>query len=141
LAKHVLGQVADVPAGGGRRFEVEGRAIAVFHVGSRFYALRDRCPHQGAPLSAGVILGTLTADSPGDYAFDDACAHVKCPWHGWEYDLATGQSWYDPARDRVRAYDVSVEPGRELVEGPYVAETIPISIEDDYLVIEMDGAR
>ena len=36
---------------------------------------------------------------------------IRCPWHGWEFDLRTGQSWFDPRAVRVRRYDVSVEPG------------------------------
>ena len=69
---------------------------------------------------------------------------VRCPWHGWEYDLATGQSWFDPRESRVRAYDVTVEPGSEICTatsrqpGPYVAETITISVEDDYVVIALN---
>jgi 3-phenylpropionate/trans-cinnamate dioxygenase ferredoxin subunit len=67
--------------------------------------------------------------------------HVRCGWHGWEYDLRTGQSSYDPEHDRVRAYEVSVEHGDALADGrrpgPYVAETVPISIEDDYVVVEV----
>ena len=43
---------------------------------------------------------------------------VKCPWHGWEFDIRTGKSWCDPSRVRVRQYPVAVKPGTELVEGP-----------------------
>jgi nitrite reductase/ring-hydroxylating ferredoxin subunit len=141
--KHVLGPVDSLPPGTQRRVEVGGRAIAVYNVDGRFFALRDVCPHQGAPLSAGVVVSVLTADRPGAYDFCPTRKHVRCPWHGWEYDLATGKSWYDPERDRVRAYEVGVEPGAKLVdglaEGPYVAETYPISVEDDYVVLEMSA--
>ena len=118
--------------------------MAVFNAAGRFYAVRDVCPHQGAALSQGVLVGELTACRPGEYSFHPERPHVKCPWHGWEYDLATGQSTYDPAHDRVRAYDVSVEPGADVVAatdggrvpGPYRVETLAISVEDDYVVIE-----
>ena len=40
---------------------------------------------------------------------------IRCPWHGWEFDLRTGQSWFDPRAVRVRRYDVSVEPGALVV--------------------------
>jgi 3-phenylpropionate/trans-cinnamate dioxygenase ferredoxin subunit len=139
--KHVIGPVDWLPPGTQRRVEVLGRAIAIFNVSGRFYALRDVCPHQGAPLSAGVVVSVLNADRPGEYDFCPNRKHVRCPWHGWEYDLATGQSWYDPERDRVRAYEVGVEPGEKLVDGlasgPYVAETFSISVENDYIVLEM----
>ena len=58
------------------------------------------------------------------------------PWHGWEFDIRTGQSWCDPTRVRARPYAVSVQPGTRLVAGPYVAETVPVSVENDYVVVE-----
>jgi 3-phenylpropionate/trans-cinnamate dioxygenase ferredoxin subunit len=61
---------------------------------------------------------------------------VKCPWHGWEFDIRTGKSWCDPARFRVRQYAVSVKVGRELVEGPYMAESFPVRVENNYVVVE-----
>jgi 3-phenylpropionate/trans-cinnamate dioxygenase ferredoxin subunit len=122
--------------------EVEGRGIAVFNTDGVFFALRDVCPHQGARLSAGQMVGTLTADRPGCYEYESDRKLVRCPWHGWEYELATGRSWFDPEHNRVRPYPVSVEKGKSLVgggrqPGPYEAETIRISVEDDYIVIEL----
>jgi 3-phenylpropionate/trans-cinnamate dioxygenase ferredoxin subunit len=139
LAKHVVAAAVDLPPGAQMRAEAAGRALAIFNVGGRLYAVRDVCPHKGAPLSSGVVVGTLTAPHPGEYRFDETCAHLRCPWHGWEYDLASGQSWYEADAKHVRTYPVSVEDGRTLVPGPYVAETIPVSIEGDYVVVEIGG--
>jgi 3-phenylpropionate/trans-cinnamate dioxygenase ferredoxin subunit len=142
VTKFVVGALAELPPGAQRRVEVEGRGIAIFNVDGSLYALRDICPHQGAPLSAGVVVGEVTAARPGRYEFSPA-KHVRCPWHGWEYDLATGQSSYDPSRDRVRSYEVSVERGEAIVgedgrvPGPFVADTVPISVENDYIVLEV----
>ena len=61
---------------------------------------------------------------------------IKCPWHGWEFDIRTGQSWCDPGKTRVRAYDASAIDGAELEQGPYVAETVPVEIDSAYVVIE-----
>jgi hypothetical protein len=61
----------------------------------------------------------------------------RCPWHGWEFDIHTGQSWCDPSKLRVKTYPVSVEPGADLVKGPYVAETYPVTVEDDYVLVEV----
>jgi nitrite reductase/ring-hydroxylating ferredoxin subunit len=72
---------------------------------------------------------------------------LACPWHGWEYDLATGQSFMGPGRGEAPAlsYDVRVLPGREIpgerVPGPYVAETVPVSVEQDYVVIDDSPVR
>jgi 3-phenylpropionate/trans-cinnamate dioxygenase ferredoxin subunit len=72
---------------------------------------------------------------------------IRCPWHAWEFDLRTGQSWFDPRRTRVKAYAADVRSGRQLlaeggerVAGPYVAETFPVSVEADYVVIELGHA-
>jgi 3-phenylpropionate/trans-cinnamate dioxygenase ferredoxin subunit len=62
---------------------------------------------------------------------------VRCPWHGWEYDLRTGQSWFDPASVLVRRYDVLVTPGSELQKGPYVAETFPVVVDQEYVLVEI----
>ena len=73
---------------------------------------------------------------------------LRCPWHGWEFDIRTGQSWFDPARVRVRSYDVTVtdappeadEPTHiGLERGPYVAETYPVAVERRHVVVEVPG--
>ncbi len=62
---------------------------------------------------------------------------LRCPWHGWEYDIRTGQSWCEPESVKARTYDVAVEPGATLAKGPFVAETFPVSVERDYVVVTM----
>jgi nitrite reductase/ring-hydroxylating ferredoxin subunit len=136
--RHVVCPVGELPAGERRIVTIGKRSIGVFNVGDRFYAVRNRCPHQGGPLCVGHILGNAVADVPGAAAVSNNPLRIACPWHGWEYDLATGQSYYNPRR-KVRSYPISVEPGAELTvaEGPYVAETFPISVQDDYVVVEL----
>jgi nitrite reductase/ring-hydroxylating ferredoxin subunit len=148
MAKFPIAPVDSFPPGTQRRVQVGRRAIAVYNVDGRFHALRDVCPHKGAALSAGTVVRSVTADQPGCYAYDESRVLVRCPWHGWEFDLATGQSWCDPVKQRTRPYPISVESGAVLAElqraqgarepGPYVAETIQISIENDYVVVELD---
>src|SRR5271155_4227281 len=98
MRRVVVGPVDTVPPGTHRRVEVEGRTIAIFNVDGRFRALRDVCPHQGAELSAGTVVCSVSAQQPGRYEYDETRVLVRCPWHGWEFDLATGQSWCDPLR-------------------------------------------
>ncbi|MCC2099053.1 MAG: Rieske 2Fe-2S domain-containing protein, partial [Hyphomicrobiales bacterium] len=62
---------------------------------------------------------------------------IRCPWHGWEFDIKTGQSWCDPKSVRARQFNVRVTHGEELVQGPYVAETLKVEKDGDYLVIEL----
>jgi 3-phenylpropionate/trans-cinnamate dioxygenase ferredoxin subunit len=78
----------------------------------------------------------VESKEPGDYCYSRRGEMVKCPWHGWEFDIRTGKSWCDPARLRLRQYPVAVKPGAELVEGPHVAESFPVRVENSYIVVE-----
>jgi nitrite reductase/ring-hydroxylating ferredoxin subunit len=78
----------------------------------------------------------VESDGPGRYCYSRPGEIIRCPWHGWEFDIRTGQSWCDPSRVRARRYAVSVERGGRLVAGPYVAETVPVTVENDYVVID-----
>ena len=79
------------------------------------HALVDRCIHQGGPLSRGRLQDAVDGDRPGEYREDTGRMIVKCPWHGFEYDVVTGCALFD-ARRRVRALSVREEDGRVLVE-------------------------
>jgi len=97
----------------------------------------NRCPHQGAALCEGPLIGLAQSSDPGEIKYTRLGEIIRCPWHGWEFDIRTGQSYCEPKRFRTRAYPVSVEPGTAVVKGPYVAETIKVSVENDYVVVEL----
>jgi 3-phenylpropionate/trans-cinnamate dioxygenase ferredoxin subunit len=137
MAKHVVAPVAEIPPGGRKLVDVKGRAIVVFNLGGEFFALSNRCPHRGGSLCAGRLTGLVESSEPGEYRYSRRGEIIRCPWHAWEFDIRTGKSWCDPAKLHVRRYAVSVEPGTQLVEGPYVAETFPVSVENDYVVVEL----
>lgn len=133
---HVVASVDDIPPGEHKLVEVSGRAIVVYNLGGEFFALNNRCPHRGGSLFHGVQTGLVESKAPGHYLLSRRGEMVKCPWHGWEFDIRTGKSWCDPARLRVRQYPVSVRSGTDLVEGPYVAESFPVRLENNYVVVE-----
>ena len=137
MSKHVVARVADVPPGGRKLVAVRGRPIAIFNLGGEFFGLLNRCPHQGGPLCDGLLTGLIEADEPGAYRYSRPGEIIRCPWHGWEFDIRTGQSWCDPAKVQVRNYKVEVAPGQRVVEGPYVAETVPVSVEEEYIVVDV----
>jgi 3-phenylpropionate/trans-cinnamate dioxygenase ferredoxin subunit len=133
---------------------LRGRSVAIFNVDGKLYALRDSCPHRGAPLSCGVLTGgSVSAPTPGHYVYDSTRRLLRCPWHGWEFDLETGQSWIEAQRLRVRSYEVAVEAGEALLDanieladisegssmvpGPYRAETFDISVDGAYVVVDI----
>jgi len=141
MASHVVAAVDEIPPGGRKIVEVDGRSIGVFNVGGEFFALRNRCPHQGGPLCLGQRVGLVTATVPGEYVYSRPGEMIRCPWHGWEFSLRTGRSWFNPAHTRVRSYRLEVRDAAELdtpIPGPYVAETYPVSVERRYIVVELD---
>jgi len=137
MAKHVVAAVSEIAPGGRKLVEVNGRAIVLFNLSGEFFALSNRCPHQGGALCEGRLTGLVESSEPGEYRVSRQGEILRCPWHQWEYDIRTGKSWCDPRSVRVRNFPVTVEPGARLVEGPYVAETFPVSVEDQYVVVEM----
>ena len=152
----VVCPVKEFPPGDRRIVQAGSRSIGVFRIEDHFYAIRNRCPHQGGPLCLGRLAPWAIADGPGEVRMDESPSLIACPWHGWEYDLETGQSFMGPGETRVKAYAVSVARGDELGEdarpaaplpegavrsgrepGPYVAETFPVYVEEDYVVVEV----
>ena len=137
MARHVVATVAELPPGSRKIVDVEGRSIGVFNVDGTFYALRNTCPHQAAPLCLGSIKGMALPSKPGEYLWAREGEILRCPWHGWEFDIRTGQSWCDPARLKAKRYAAAREPGAALAKGPYVAESFAVSVEEDYVVVEV----
>jgi nitrite reductase/ring-hydroxylating ferredoxin subunit len=134
---HVVARVSEVPPGERKRVEIGRRAIALFNLDGEFFAIGDTCPHEFGSLCKGKLVGLAESDEPGKYRLSRSGEFVKCPWHGWEFDIRTGQSYCDPAAVRVRSFDASVAKGEDIVKGPYVAETFPVTVEDDYVIIEV----
>ncbi len=152
MAKYAVATVDEIPPAGRKIVEVAGRSIGIFNVDGEFFALRNSCPHEGGPLCRGVLSGEVTSDMPGEYRYSRAGQILRCPWHGWEFDIRTGQSWFDPSKVRVRSYEVTIEPAPVIAPGdsgdppepgmepgPYVAETYEVTVERRQLVVEVPG--
>jgi nitrite reductase/ring-hydroxylating ferredoxin subunit len=137
MSKHVVATVAEIPPGGRKLVTVRGRPIAIFNLQGSFHGLLNRCPHQGGPMCEGIITGLVEARIPGEYRYTHQGEILRCPWHGWEFDIRTGQSRCDPEKVNLRLYPIEVAPGQTVVKGPYVAETIPVSVENDYVVVDV----
>jgi nitrite reductase/ring-hydroxylating ferredoxin subunit len=137
MTRHVVATVDQIPPGERLLVTVNGREIGIFNIAGEYFAVGNRCPHNGASLCEGRIVGLVEASEPGAYQFSRRGELVRCPWHGWEFDLRTGKSRCEPERTKVRSYDLTVEPGEALVEGPLRAETFPVSIEKQYVVLEV----
>jgi nitrite reductase/ring-hydroxylating ferredoxin subunit len=91
-----IAEIGDVPEGSGKVVTTEGRVLALFNVGGRFHAVDNTCPHRGGPLGEGDLSGTV----------------VTCPWHGWQFDVCSGESPHNP-RATVRRVSLEVQ-GNEI---------------------------
>src|SRR5262245_60749095 len=137
MSRQVVALASEVAPGSCKIVSARGRQIGLFNIGGEYFALSNRCPHKGAELCRGMIVGFVGSDGPGQYSLSRPGEFIRCPWHGWEFDIRTGQSWCDPNSVRARQFKVTVELGATLLKGPYVAETFPVTVEENYLVIDI----
>ena len=87
-----VASISELSVGSSKTVEVNGKAIALFNVGGKIYALDNTCLHQGGPLGEGLLEGEV----------------VTCPWHMWEFNVRTGEKVGEPSL-RVATYPVQVD--------------------------------
>ena len=134
LSAHVVCLEEDLPIGARKIVEINGTSIGVFNVAGDYYALLNRCPHKSAPLCRGLLTGLVSADKPYEYRVDREGEIIKCPWHGWEFDIKTGHSYISPHDIRVRTYPVGLESACDLLNNPSI-QTFPVTIEEELVVL------
>jgi NAD(P)H-dependent nitrite reductase small subunit len=94
-----VAEVGAIPSGQGIIVEVEGKQVAVFNCDGQYYATQNNCIHRGGPLAEGLLEGSI----------------VTCPWHGWEYDISTGDCLTNP-KAKIKSYPLKVEGNDILVD-------------------------
>lgn len=113
MARHTVCRLKDLrvgemmPANAGRARIVLSR---LENGDVRAYA--GRCPHQGAHLEYGCITDLTEAERPNEITVDKSCSVLRCPWHGFEFSLATGQAVVADERGRflkLRTYEVQID--------------------------------
>ena len=75
-----VARLADCPPGSALEVVAGEKVVAIFNVEGVLHALDGVCPHQGGPLGKGKLCGTV----------------VTCPWHGWQFDVCTGEHQLNP---------------------------------------------
>jgi nitrite reductase/ring-hydroxylating ferredoxin subunit len=115
LAKRWVACKADLGPGERRIVQVDGKSIGIFNVNGAYYALHNRCPHMAGPLCQGPVTGTARQTDRMEFIYERPGEIVRCAWHGWEFDIRTGQCL---ALDKIRArtYAVVVENGEVMVQ-------------------------
>jgi nitrite reductase/ring-hydroxylating ferredoxin subunit len=138
--KYIVGSTAEIGPGQRKIVEANGISIGVFNVNGTYYALRNRCPHQGAPLCQGSLTGTALPSNPGEYIWARHGEILRCPWHGWEFDVTTGRSVCNPGGVRVRAYEVTVDPLEQSTADP-VVESFPVTVQAGNVVLHLSAGH
>lgn len=113
---HRVATVEELQADGDRVIEeVAGQEIAVYRLDGELYAIANYCTHQGGPLCEGPTTGRLQTDENGDaLEYDDVESVVRCPWHGWRFEIPSGRS-LQSHRWSVPTYEVEVRDGSVYV--------------------------
>ena len=89
----------DVAPGQGKLLEVGGKTLALFNVDGTFHAIDNTCTHRGGPLAEGELDGTT----------------VICPWHGWRYNVTSGENELIPALPTEK-FEVQLQGDDVLVD-------------------------
>lgn len=95
-----IGALDDIPAQGARVVKTAEGCVAIFRTADdRVFAMEDRCPHKGGPLSEGIVHGD----------------RVTCPLHNWVFDMNSGQA-QGADEGMVRTFAAKVEGGRVFLD-------------------------
>ena len=114
----VVGPADSIPVGGVKLLPIGRYGVGVYNVGGTLHALANYCPHRGGPLCRGTLTGmTEPGERPYEVRWVREGEIVRCPWHGWEFDVATGESVSGPTR-RVRSYPVAIRDGQIVLTVP-----------------------
>jgi nitrite reductase/ring-hydroxylating ferredoxin subunit len=97
------------------RFGTRNVVVVVRALDGSLHALASKCLHQGAPLDKGRLYERVAdADESGDYRIAPNQHVLKCPWHGYEYDVRTGCAVFDKGRS-LRTYEVTEQDSHIVV--------------------------
>jgi nitrite reductase/ring-hydroxylating ferredoxin subunit len=108
MKRHPVAKASDIPPGARKLVRVGAAEVGLFNVGGEIRAYRNVCPHAGAPVCSGRVSGTSMPSKVYEYIYGmDGCI-LRCPWHGWEFDLRTGEHIVDP-QNRLKAVPVESE--------------------------------
>jgi len=112
-----VAHVSDLADGRRVMVRLDGREVFVFEREGRYYAFENVCRHMGGPVGEGILIGKVEAvlDETGAQLyerFSTSEIHLVCPWHGWEYDIETGECAAN-RRMRLRRYE-AVQRGEDV---------------------------
>jgi nitrite reductase (NADH) small subunit len=111
MTAHEVARLDDIPDRGALLVTVGGLELGLFRVGTTVRAWRNHCPHMAAPVCRGAVTGTLLASGVYEYTTGRDGEILQCPWHGWEFDLETGEHLAPGSSVRLRGYPTEIVDG------------------------------
>ena len=111
MTVHYVAEAEHISEGEHRVYEIAGISIGIYNVKGEYYAVLNYCPHQGAQICKGPVCGTTLLSPVYDYDYGKQGEVVRCPWHGWEFDIRTGKSLVE-GKPRLRRYTVVNTDGK-----------------------------
>ena len=96
----IIAEIEEIPSGERKRIEIDGQRITIFNINNTYYAINDTCPHK---KTAPLIRGKLDGNG------------IKCPNHGYRFDLETGVCNIDSAFN-TKVYPIKVEGNSILID-------------------------
>ena len=137
MSKYVVAAADEILPGERKLVNVRGRPILIFNLDGDYFGILDRCPHQGASLCKGKLVGLVEADRPGQYNFTRNNEIIRCAWHGWEFDIRTGKSRCKKKKIKATQYNVETKIGSDIIEEAYEAETFNVTVENNYVIVNL----
>jgi nitrite reductase (NADH) small subunit len=116
MALHQVADLDELEEAKPKIVSVQGRNIGLIKTNGEVYAVRNICPHKAAPVCRGLVRGTMMPSEPGEFVFGLENRVLQCPWHGWEFNLETGQPIHGGRKSRLTLYNVVVEQKSVFVE-------------------------
>lgn len=113
VRRHHVGSASAIREGSCHIVAVADEEIGIYRIDGVIRAIRNYCPHRGAPICKGLVSGTMLPSDPGEFVYGLDGQVLACPWHKWQFDLVTGRSLFDVDRRRLIQYEVEVD-GDEL---------------------------
>jgi nitrite reductase/ring-hydroxylating ferredoxin subunit len=109
--KQNVGKIEDFPDRKITIREVDGTSVGIFRDGEDFSAMLNICPHRAAPVCQGLMGGTMLPSGPGEFVYGMEGLVLRCPWHGWEFDVRNGESVGPVDKRNLTMLAIEVEEG------------------------------
>lgn len=126
-----VGRLDEFPEGAMRIVDVEGKRVGIVRRGEDAYGILNVCPHRAAPVCEGELTGTMLPSKPGELHYGLEGLVLRCPWHGWEFDVRDGASVAGVDRRKLRTCPVVVEDGEVLAGWSGSPEQPKVSVDPD----------